>query len=64
MDLTLLSLSIKVFEFEFSVSYLCNRVYCIHVPGHDPITFSFRSFSFLIGWGVYGPIIYGVYLLG
>ena len=36
---------------------LCNRVYCIHVPGHDPITFSFRSFSFLIGWGFYGPII-------
>ena len=35
----------------------CNRVYCIHVPGHDPITFSFRSFSFLIGWGIYGPII-------
>ena len=30
---------------------MCNRVYCIHVPGHDPITFSFRSFSFLIGWG-------------
>ena len=38
----------------------CNRVYCIHVPGHDSITFSFRSFSFLIGWGVYGPIISGV----
>ena len=37
--------------------YICNRVYCIHVPGHDAITFSFRSFSFLIGWGVYGPII-------
>ena len=37
--------------------YICNRVYCIHVPGHDPITFSFRSFSFLIGWGFYGPII-------
>ena len=35
----------------------CNRVYCIHVPGHDPITFSFRSFSFLIGWVFYGPII-------
>ena len=35
----------------------CNRVYCIHVLGHDPITFSFRSFSFLIGWGFYGPII-------
>ena len=35
----------------------CNRVYCIHVPGHDPITFSFRSFSFLIRWGFYGPII-------
>ena len=32
---------------------------CIHVPGHDPITFFFfsRSFSFLIGWGFYGPII-------
>ena len=37
------------------VIYRCNRVYCIHVPGHDPITFSFRSFSFLIGWGFYGP---------
>ena len=34
---------------------MCNRVYCIHVPGHDPITFSFRSFSFLIGWGVLWP---------
>ena len=34
---------------------LCNRVYCIHVPGHDPITFSFRSFSFLIGWGGLWP---------
>ena len=30
---------------------VCNRVYCIHVPGRDPMTFSFRSFSFLIGWG-------------
>ena len=29
-------------------------MYCIHVPGHDPITFSFRSFSFLIGWGGVG----------
>ena len=28
---------------------------CI-VPGHDPITLSFRSFSFLIGWGFYGLI--------
>jgi len=27
----------------------CNRVYCIHVPGHDPITFSFR-FLFLFDW--------------
>ena len=36
--------------------FFFNRVYCIHVPGHDPITFSFRSFSFLIGWGFYGPI--------
>ena len=30
---------------------MCNRVYCRHVLGHDPITFSFWSFSFLIGWG-------------
>ena len=33
----------------------CNRVYCIHVPGHDPLILSFRSFSFLIGWGFYDP---------
>ena len=26
-------------------------MYCIHVPGHDPITFSFQSFSFLMGGG-------------
>ena len=44
-------------ECEVIYILLCNRVYCIHVPGHDPITFSFRSFSFLIGWGVYGPVI-------
>ena len=31
-------------------AYMCNRVYCIHVPGHDPITFSFRSFPFLFGF--------------
>ena len=36
---------------------ICNRVYCIHVQGYDSITFSFRSFSFLIGCGFYGPII-------
>ena len=34
---------------------LCNQVYCIHVRGHDPLIFSFLSFSFLIGWGFYGP---------
>ena len=34
---------------------VCNRVYCIHVSGHDPLIFSFRSFSFLIGWEFYGP---------
>ena len=28
---------------------------CIHVPGHDPLIFSFRSFSFLTGWELYGP---------
>ena len=33
----------------------CNQVYCIHVRGHDPLIFSFLSFSFLIGWGFYGP---------
>ena len=27
----------------------CNRVYCIHVPGHDPITFSFPVL-FLFDW--------------
>ena len=32
------------------VQFLCNRVYCIHVPGHDPLILSFRSFSFLIGF--------------
>ena len=45
------------FENVINNLYMCNRVYCIHVPGHDPITFSFRSFSFLIGWGFYGPVI-------
>ena len=27
----------------------CNRVYCIHVPGHDPITFFF-PILFLFDW--------------
>ena len=35
--------------------FMCNRVYCIHVPGHDPLIFSFLSFSFLIEWELYGP---------
>ena len=35
--------------------YKCNRVYCIHVPGHNPLTFSFR-FLFLFDWvGVLWP---------
>ena len=34
---------------------ICNRVYCIHVPGHDPLILFFRSFLFLIGWVFYGP---------
>ena len=42
-------------EEEEEIIIICNRVYCIHVPGHDPIIFSFRSFSFLIGWVFYGP---------
>ena len=37
-------------KIKYSVFYNCNRVYCIHVPGHDPLILSFRSFSFLIGW--------------
>ena len=36
-----------------TIVIICNRVYCIHVPGHEPITFSFQSFSFLIGWVFY-----------
>ena len=35
--------------------YLCNWVYCIQVSGYNTITFSFRSFSFLIEWEFYGP---------
>ena len=26
----------------------CNRVYCIHVPGHDPITFSLMMMSWCL----------------
>ena len=34
---------------------MCNRVYCIHVSGHDPLTFAFR-FLFLFDWvGVLWP---------
>ena len=33
----------------------CNRVYCIHVSGHDPLTFLFCPFSFLIECEFYGP---------
>ena len=39
----------------FKTDGLCNRVCCIHVPGHDPLIFSFLSLSFLIGWEFYGP---------
>ena len=38
-----------------NTDWLCNRVYCIRVPGHNPLIFSFLSFSFLIGWEFYGP---------
>ena len=35
--------------------YICNRVYCIHISGHDPLTFSF-PFLFLFDWvGVLWP---------
>ena len=37
-----------------------NRVYCIHVLGHDPLILSFLSFSFLIGWEFYGLFIESV----
>ena len=43
-----------VYYFSFLL-ILCNRVYCIPVSGHDPLAFSFRSFSFFIGWEFYGP---------
>ena len=45
------------FKNDLGNPYFSLLLYCIHVLGHDPITFSFRSFSFLVGWGVYGPII-------
>ena len=28
------------------VKYLCNRVYCIHVSGHDPLSFLSGPFPF------------------
>ena len=33
----------------------CNRVYCIHVPGHDPLIFSFLSFILFDWVGVLWP---------
>jgi len=35
--------------------YKCNWVCCIHVPGHDPLTFLSCPLSLLIGWEFYGP---------
>ena len=40
------SVAVSIKDTALQRSFLCNRVYCIHVPGYDPITFSFRSFSF------------------
>ena len=34
---------------------LCNRVYCIHVSGHDPLIFSFLSFIVFDWVGVLWP---------
>ena len=38
-----------------NVHYYCNRVYCIHVPGHDPLIFSFLSFILFDWVGVLWP---------
>ena len=35
--------------------YLCNRVYCIHIPGHDTLIFSFLSFILFDWVGVLWP---------
>ena len=35
--------------------YRCNRVYCIHVLGHDPLIFSFLSFILFDWVGVLWP---------
>ena len=43
----------------YNLSY-CNRVYCIHVPGHDPLTFLSGPFPFWLGGSFMGPVIYGV----
>ena len=34
---------------------MCNRVYCIHVPGHYPLIFSFLSFILFDWVGVLWP---------
>ena len=35
--------------------YVCNQVYCIHVPGYDPLIFSFLSFIVFDWVGVLWP---------
>ena len=37
------------------VWYCCNRVFCRHVPGHDPLIFSFLSFILFDWVGVLWP---------
>ena len=37
------------------IKYICNRMYCIHVPGHDPLIFSFLSFILFDWVGVLRP---------
>ena len=38
-----------------AVTIMCNWVYCIHVPGHDPLIFSFLFFILFDSVGVLWP---------
>ena len=37
------------------LTYIIVTECIVCVSGYDPLTFSFLSFSFLIGWEFYGP---------
>ena len=50
-----LSLSLSHAHTHTQIYNICNRVYCIHVPGHDPLLFSFLSFILFDWVGVLWP---------